>query len=122
MGDEVLLPEILNPRRALSYVSPYHGYSYTPIESPATTIAKTDAKLASDLIREISKHSLYKSLGDSSQRIANEYMGYLRAVNSPVLRSSSELIVDVERKVNTGLRRIFLGEEESGFTITIRLR
>lgn len=110
----------LNEDNPLSIYSPY--YPVPQPESPETAIARQDPSIASDLLRDISRMVLYRNLAESGGGIAGVYLHCLKDVNAPSLRESSQLGVEVKRKINAGFGRMLFGEEDRGFSITIGLR
>ncbi len=124
METDIMMPEIVPKTELPVHPTPFYPQvsAYSQPESPGTAIARREPGNASELLKEMSKHSLYKSVAESAGRVANTYIDSLKELNSPILSTSRGVGLDVERKGNRGLKRIVFGEQERGFRVTIELR
>lgn len=105
------------------YVPPFeNSMLVSQPEPPETAIARQNAEIAAEVLEDVSKKVLYKNLAESARDIGCAYLHCLKEVDSPVLKTSIGMDVEVEMKKNKGLERLFFGEEERGFSISIKLR
>ncbi|MCK9568210.1 hypothetical protein M0R72_04630 [Candidatus Pacearchaeota archaeon] len=101
---------------------PYQFPSVPQPESPETAIARSDAEIAADTLKELSQKALYNNLTASANNLGMKYLDCLKEVDSLKLKDSSNLDVNVEMIKNRGITRMLFGEEERGVHISIRLR
>jgi hypothetical protein len=101
---------------------PYQFPFVSQPESPETAIARSDAEIAADTLKDLSQKVLYKNLTNSAESLGSTYLECLKEVDSPKLKDSSRLDINVEMIKNRGIEKIFFGEEEKGVHISIKLK
>ncbi len=116
-----IIPSNREGYNPLQIYNPY-PYLMPQPESSETAIARQNPETAAEVLKDISKKILYKNLAISVRGVSNTYIHCLREVDAPSLKKSNQLDIDVEMKANRGMRRVLFGEEERGFSMSVKLR